>query len=779
MDERRIFMRLLVGLLLSTIGACCPIEFNPPKTVVRYGDPVSINCSTSDPLYRGIGWESQQGGTGVKMARHLTWKLKSLTSWKMSPSCFLNPVPKSGRKQCFKYPELVVYTFPENISIRTESDVVNETGSIALECHIIPIAPTKYVTVRWYDDEKIIHQEKGELSSSGNPTALVSSFLFEGFSSKGRKFVNLTCEAVLDLTPVGPRLNVVSPQLSLLVQYDIEMTCPSTYTAIENEPHNLSCSVKNALSETLITWYKDGYEVELPETLTRRDAGHYVVVATSFSNMVNATVDLDVIYPPSNIEELENIKVQLGSEVFLKCSTRGNPRPEYSWEVPTWTNVEYVNEDGVSRLQIQDVTLKHMGVYTCLARNDKGSVSKEVTMSLIECEPSWFQCGSGTCILSSLRCDGNMDCGDGSDEYLCGKPLNCPIKLNLETLVLQYLGETQNVTCSTTRPEDTHVTWQDTSLLISTEVRWTPDTHKDWDLAPVCMAFLPGGDYCMKPLNFTLYKTPDTVTVRSVNNVTFMEGQPCKMHCDIINVAPAQSLIVRWYHGNQTIEPSNREPLRLMDCPYNSNKSCDPGTTKTPVNVTAIASFYFNRSHHEAALSCEAILELGPAGPRQAPTVMSRTVTFDVYYKPIINTTKLPKVIPLFRGYPEELVCEADGQPPPIIYWSNLAQKTAWESGGNITVLQAGRYICTAVNRVASVVHEVEVVPKEDYLPLIAGFVATTVVVISAIFVFIYSIYYKNTKMRRYSLKNPKLGGPNANVAHDGWDLQFPMTKLS
>lgn len=67
----------------------------------------------------------------------------------------------------------------------------------------------------------------------------------------------------------------------------------------------------------------------------------------------------------------------------------------------------------------------------------------------------------------------------------------------------------------------------------------------------------------------------------------------------------------------------------------------------------------------------------------------------------------------------------------------------------------------------------------EDYLPLIAGFVAVTVVAISVVFLFIYSIYYKNTKMRRYSLKNPKLSTHNGNVAHNGWDLQFPMTKLS
>lgn len=69
----------------------------------------------------------------------------------------------------------------------------------------------------------------------------------------------------------------------------------------------------------------------------------------------------------------------------------------------------------------------------------------------------------------------------------------------------------------------------------------------------------------------------------------------------------------------------------------------------------------------------------------------------------------------------------------------------------------------------------------EDYLPLIAGFVAFMVVVILVIFVFIYSIYYKNNKMGRYSLKKAKLSStPNGNVAQNGGqDTPLPMTKLS
>ena len=78
--------------------------------------------------------------------------------------------------------------------------------------------------------------------------------------------------------------------------------------------------------------------------------------------------------------------------------------------------------------------------------------------------------------------------------------------------------------------------------------------------------------------------------------------------------------------------------------------------------------------------------------------------------EPTINTTKLPKRIPVFRGYPVDLVCEADGHPPPRIQWFHNSELRM--AGGNLTVSEAGRYICNATNDVASKVFEVEVILK-------------------------------------------------------------------
>lgn len=86
--------------------------------------------------------------------------------------------------------------------------------------------------------------------------------------------------------------------------------------------------------------------------------------------------------PPSQIVELEDSEVDVGSTVWLKCSSMGNPRPKYSWNYYQTANVMEENEDGVSRLLIHNATAYNMGSYTCHAWNDRGNVSKTARVSV-------------------------------------------------------------------------------------------------------------------------------------------------------------------------------------------------------------------------------------------------------------------------------------------------------------------------------------------------------------------------------------------------------------
>lgn len=350
-------------------------------------------------------------------------------------------------------------------------------------------------------------------------------------------------------------------------------------------------------------------------------------------------------------------------------------------------------------------------------------------------------------------------------------------------MVIQYQSRgLLSATCEPTSTDSSHVKeiyWQDLQGIRVNNKSWVADTDKDWDPRPVCTMTRNVLKPCSKRLNFTLYKTPDSVSVRLVDNGPVVEERAFQLRCDITNVAPAENLVVRWYRGNETFEPLIKGSLGVTGCPPDNGTNCDVSDVRLPLSVSSTINVTLTRNQNGAEFRCEAQLDLGPEGPQPPPDMMSVPLNISVYYKPMINTTKLPKKVPVFKGYPEELVCEADGHPPPKIQWVYNSNKLPPNSGDKLIVSEAGVYNCSATNEVDTMSHEVVVILKEDYLPLIAGFVAVTVVAISIVFVFIYSIYYKNTKMRRYSLKNPKLDTPSGNVAQNGWDMQFPMTKLS
>ncbi|KAM4716948.1 vascular cell adhesion protein 1-like [Anableps anableps] len=813
MTDWILFVQLFVGLLLIPgEDASCPIELIPPHVVVKYGDPVSVNCSTSASKFQGLGWEASQGDTGIQTERHVMWTVESLIQWDIHPLCFFNDM-KDG--QCSTRLELVIYTFPETISINSSNEKMRENEEYNFTCSILNIAPVQNLTIRWYKGDKVIHTTTFT-NDTKQPTNQTSFFSFTPMREDDQ--TTIRCEAHMDLGPEGPQFNASSSELNIEVNfgpdiechtieiqegesldgkcdvkgnptlyvewlkdgrpinlmdplgrndtgtyevkakgltlvekkiqvnvlYGPEWICPNIYTIPENTPHNLTCS--QGFPEPVEIWYKDEKEVKLPDILTRRDAGQYWVIVSNNLTTFNNTVDIVVHYPPSDIMELEDSEVKVGEVLRLKCSSGGNPCPKYSWIYYKTHNVNERTEDGVSGLIINNATGFNTGSYTCHAWNERGNVSKTVRVTVK------------------------------------GAKQECPIEIQPDIMVLQYQSTRQSVDCKfqTNRSDLMEMFWEirpETPTIKiengSFNIRWSPDTYKDWDPSPVCHGKFLGIGQCNKTLHYILYKSPENVSIGVVNSTSTEEGDAMELQCNITNVAPAKHLRVRWMwqRGNETIEPGSVGVSNESECTLPEDRA--------PVIVNCTMKFTLNRTHDGIQVRCEAELDLGPKGPQPPPTMTSNSFNLTVYYKPRINTTKLPESVPVIRGYKEELVCEADGNPPPVIKWNYTSATAFLGSNGTLIVNEEGIYSCIAVNSLNCDERVVEVILKEDYLPLIAGFVALTVVAISVIFVSIYSIYYKNTKMRRYSLKNPKLSSHNGNVAHNGWDIQLPVTKLS
>ncbi|KAG5832818.1 hypothetical protein ANANG_G00295190 [Anguilla anguilla] len=565
-----------------------------------------------------------------------------------------------------------------------------------------------------------------------------------------------------------------SVSVNFTVGYGPIFNCSHKYEVTANERHALRCRAEGfPLPE--VTWFKEDVEAELPAQMTREDEGQYILTARNAFGTANHSMDIDVLYPPSEIFEPESDAVDLGASVVLKCSSQGNPQPRYRWTYPRAANVLENSVDGVSLLHIFNASEENNGSYTCYAQNRIGHVNKTVSLIVR---------GKNTTTTIS----------------------ECPLKMEPSTVVVRY-GDPVLVNCTVSGVHE-GIGWEasEGSVDMMPDVKfvtWSLETLTGWEISPKCYGnFLTkaGPDQCGKRLNITVYKPPDSVSISAVTHTgPMLEGKQYQLQCEVQNIAPVQYLTVKWYKG-ETLE----------------NRTSYDALIKTPVNVSSTLLITPTSADDGAQYSCVAELELGPEGPQPRPEVKSDPFNIIVHYSPFFSDDDDDETLEVPEGEGVPLRCSAQGNPLPAYSWSSPLDEEEKTSQKQITStsLPPGThvYTCTAYNQLGqqSKNFTVKVVPQGgqtvlwmvtgiglavalflilgylyyksrdvDYLPLIAGIVALAVVCISIAFVFIYLIYYKNTKMGEYNLKLGKSRAQNAHVAQNGKDSSLPMKKLT
>ncbi|XP_031642950.1 intercellular adhesion molecule 1-like isoform X6 [Oncorhynchus kisutch] len=179
MDTKIQLSWMAICLFLTLPGApthaSCPVELNPPRVVVRYGDSVSVNCTTStDP--EGMGWEVTFGGIGLQEnVNFVTWTVGSLMDWTIEPKCYINP---QNGSQCTEILPVILYKTPDSVSISplSHSGPMMEGKEYQLQCDIQNIAPLQNLVVRSYEGE-VEYRCEAELDlgpEEPKPTALSS-----------------------------------------------------------------------------------------------------------------------------------------------------------------------------------------------------------------------------------------------------------------------------------------------------------------------------------------------------------------------------------------------------------------------------------------------------------------------------------------------------------------------------------------------------------------------------------------------------------------------------
>uniref|UniRef100_A0A8C6L158 Ig-like domain-containing protein n=1 Tax=Nothobranchius furzeri TaxID=105023 RepID=A0A8C6L158_NOTFU len=196
----------------------------------------------------------------------------------------------------------------------------------------------------------------------------------------------------------------------------------------------------------------------------------------------------------------------------------------------------------------------------------------------------------------------------------CAK-LECPIKITPDTMVLQYQSRGQSVDCKSTTNE-TNVK----------EIFWTT---QQGDTLLSALSVLPA---LLFYLNFPLKKNlsptefPESVLIGVVDERSpALVGTVLQLQCDIVSVAPAQDLNVRWMfkRGNETISNAT---------------GCSFSPYRSPVNVSCIMNITLQKIHNDIQVQCVAELNLGPTLP-QPPSLTSSPLRITVLCEQYIVVT--------------------------------------------------------------------------------------------------------------------------------------------
>ncbi|XP_029293944.1 vascular cell adhesion protein 1 isoform X2 [Cottoperca gobio] len=271
----------------------CPLVLTPAELVVRFGDPASVNCSTSAAGVLGMGWEGRYGATTSKGPAS-TWAVEEVDDWSTKPACFINLKENGSYHECSVWLAITLYKTPDTVSVSAMAPGPMIEGSeYRLKCHVANVTPLEKLKVTWYRGNETVHTQMFDNTSKTPVSAWSNLTVTAKRQYNGALF---SCKAELHLGPNGPERvpTVTSAPYMAAVHYAPEFKEGSYIKVVDLGVNvTLNCSAEGNPPPEI--YWKYTSAVNVRETTRGRQKSISVTGATSTNAHVYVCVATNIV----------------------------------------------------------------------------------------------------------------------------------------------------------------------------------------------------------------------------------------------------------------------------------------------------------------------------------------------------------------------------------------------------------------------------------------------------------------------------------------------------
>ncbi|KAL1022832.1 hypothetical protein UPYG_G00032950 [Umbra pygmaea] len=465
------------------------------------------------------------------------------------------------------------------------------------------------------------------------------------------------------------------------IQYDVRVLLPPSIRGADSDlPEEVVVQVnKTAVLECQVdgspvpkvTWLKDGQPLstDTPHSLrsNRRslqvsnaqvtDTGRYTCVADNLAGSVEKSFNLNVHVPPSIVgSSPENVTVVVNNFVSLTCEVRGYPPPSLSWLKegrPLKPNTNALIMPGGRTLQILRAKTSDGGKYSCVAVSSAGEARKQIYLSVLV-PPSIRDSSGDTPVMVSV---------------LAGNSVTLACESNaVPPPTITWFKNGRTVT------ESASLRFQAGGQMLELKGAEVSDTGQY-----VCKATNVAGQVD-KIFHLNVY-VPPSIAGSAEEKVVETMGNPVTFACDAMSIPPPS---VTWMKNGRPIENSDSLELHILS-----------GGSKLQIARSQLSD--------SGTYTCVASNLEGKARKNYHLTIQ---------VPPSISGSEVPSDVGVLLNDSVQLVCDAQGTPPPSIQWLKEGKALSVGSrglrispdGGTLTVSashlsDSGKYTCVATNK--------------------------------------------------------------------------------